>query len=1015
MKNKGVFLAAILTVVLCFSGNVLAYPGGDGSAGNPYQISSFGDWFALMGDSGHWGSCFILTADVDLVGAGLAPVGNNIVPFTGIFDGGGHIISNAFIIQPGDDFIGLFGFLGPSGQIRNLGVENVNITGNDYVGGLVGINVGSLTACYSTGDVSGNGAVGGLVGENDGFLTACYATGSVTGIGWDVGGLVGENWGTATACFWDIQTCFPATVGVGFGTSAGVIGKITLQMKTQSTFTSAGWDFSATDGDPADWWMPADSYPRLVYITSTPDHYTSGNGSPGNPYQIANVDDFDLLTLDPNNWDKCFILTADINLIGRTFTHAPIAPDTNDADWDFQGTPFTGIFDGNSHTISNLTIPPTEQSYIGLFGNNQGAIHNLGVVDVNIREDSGNYVGGLVGWNSGTLTDCYAKGFFLGNAWVGGLVGYNDGTLTDCNAKGSVSGNGYVGGLVGMNGDYGEPEFTPTGGPITSCHANCSVTGISSVGGLVGVNWGPLTSCYAIGSVSGGGLSQVGGLVGANGDSMDMCYATGPVSGNNYVGGLVGWNWHTTLTSCYATGPVSGVDYVGGLAGRNSSTLTDCNATGSSVTGNNYVGGLTGVNEADYDSIALTDCNAKGDVIGNNYVGGLTGWNDAGYGSITLTSCYAEGDVTGYDYVGSLVGLNDGTLTDCYATGFVTGTGGVHIGGLVGNNTGAIVNLVLAGPGKLENVQAIANPPSGNYPLGLNSTYFPIGFFEFTVSDIPMGGSTTVNIFYEMPPGQTVNTYYKYGKEAVGDSNHWYPFIWDGTTGAQFGSNAIILHFVDGQRGDDDLTVNGKIVDPGGPAFIATFGSLQVTLGPAAAVTAGAQWNVDGGVWRNSGVTVSGLSVGSHTVNYNVVTGWTSPANQNVSISNGATTNATGSYTYYVGYSFGGILQPINADGSSIFKLGSTVQVKFQLRDAAGNFVTNAVAKLYLTKIDDAVEGSDLEAVSTSAATTGNLFRYADNQYIFNLGTKSLTAGTWRLNIVLDDGTSRYVDISLRK
>ena len=120
--------------------------------------------------------------------------------------------------------------------------------------------------------------------------------------------------------------------------------------------------------------------------------------------------------------------------------------------------------------------------------------------------------------------------------------------------------------------------------------------------------------------------------------------------------------------------------------------------------------------------------------------------------------------------------------------------------------------------------------------------------------------------------------------------------------------------------------------------------------------------------------------------------------------------NACGSYTYHLGYSIGCI-----NDGSSIFKLGSTVPVKFQLRDAAGNFVTNAVAKLYLTKIDNAVEGSELEAVSTSAASTGNLFRCADNQYIFNLGTKSLTAGTWRLNIVLDDGTSRYVDISLRK
>ena len=123
----------------------------------------------------------------------------------------------------------------------------------------------------------------------------------------------------------------------------------------------------------------------------------------------------------------------------------------------------------------------------------------------------------------------------------------------------------------------------------------------------------------------------------------------------------------------------------------------------------------------------------------------------------------------------------------------------------------------------------------------------------------------------------------------------------------------------------------------------------------------------------------------------------------------------TASVTYYVRYSFGGILQPINADGTSIFKLGSTIPVKFQLRDAAGNFVLTAVAKIYLTKIGNGISGSELEAVSTSAATTGNLFRLADSQYIFNLSTKPLSVGTWQIRIELNDGTSQLVNISLRK
>ena len=117
-----------------------------------------------------------------------------------------------------------------------------------------------------------------------------------------------------------------------------------------------------------------------------------------------------------------------------------------------------------------------------------------------------------------------------------------------------------------------------------------------------------------------------------------------------------------------------------------------------------------------------------------------------------------------------------------------------------------------------------------------------------------------------------------------------------------------------------------------------------------------------------------------------------------------------------VGYYFSGFRPPINDDGTSIFKLKSTVPVKFQLKDFRGNFISTAVAKIYTAKIGNSVIGTETEAISTSAATTGNLFRYdaTDNQYIFNLGTKTLSAGTWQIRVLLDDGTSKTVLISLR-
>lgn len=112
-----------------------------------------------------------------------------------------------------------------------------------------------------------------------------------------------------------------------------------------------------------------------------------------------------------------------------------------------------------------------------------------------------------------------------------------------------------------------------------------------------------------------------------------------------------------------------------------------------------------------------------------------------------------------------------------------------------------------------------------------------------------------------------------------------------------------------------------------------------------------------------------------------------------------------------------GILQPINADGSSIFKLGSTVPVKFALTGSCAVAVQGSlVAKLFVAKLTNNVAGTELEATSTSAADSGNTFRYdpTSAQYVFNLGTKSLSSGTWQLRIDLGDGAARTVRISLK-
>lgn len=118
-------------------------------------------------------------------------------------------------------------------------------------------------------------------------------------------------------------------------------------------------------------------------------------------------------------------------------------------------------------------------------------------------------------------------------------------------------------------------------------------------------------------------------------------------------------------------------------------------------------------------------------------------------------------------------------------------------------------------------------------------------------------------------------------------------------------------------------------------------------------------------------------------------------------------------------YSWSGVLQPVNADGSSVFKLGSTVPVKFQLTGASAG-ITGLAARLYLAQLSGDIAGSEQEAVSTSAADSGNTFRYTGGQYLFNLGTRTLAQGTYLLRIDLGDGmvatreNGRLVVISLR-
>jgi len=150
---------------------------------------------------------------------------------------------------------------------------------------------------------------------------------------------------------------------------------------------------------------------------------------------------------------------------------------------------FTGIFDGNGHTITGLKINRLFGE-VGLFGSiNNSEIKNVGMIDANISGD-GHYVGGLVGYNNNsTTTNCYSTGAVSGDNDVGGLFGQMGNTVaTNCYSTCAVSGDGEsIGGLAGS-------IFSNT---TTNCYSTGAVSGSTNVGGFVGYNYlGTYDNCF---------------------------------------------------------------------------------------------------------------------------------------------------------------------------------------------------------------------------------------------------------------------------------------------------------------------------------------------------------------------------------------------------------------------------------------------------------------------------------------------------------------------------------------
>jgi hypothetical protein len=356
--------------------------------------------------------------------------------------------------------------------------------------------------------------------------------------------------------------------------------------------------------------------------------YSGGTGEPNAPYLIATPNDLNSIGLDPNDWDKHFLMTEDINLL-----------DITDSQFNLIGNnskPFTGLFDGNNHTIMKFTYSEYfAYFYSALFSVVDGpeaVIKNVIMVDADVN-NTGGRMACLVGeLQEGLVSNCHViNGRVNAENLAGLLVGTNQSQIVNCSSSGLCSAMEMAGGLVGFMMDQGT---------ITNCHsdANVTVKYNGMAGGLVGYhNGGLIINCYSTGRVEGLAYSgKVGGLVGYNLSEIERCYSTAEVIGGDDegIGGLVGGNIGT-VSKCFATGDVNGVIDVGGLVGYN------------------YSGGIIS------DSYSCGDVNA--------------------------TCCYAAGLVSG----------NDGIVERCYSTGevIISNRPPPHPGsGLISHDNNSVIN-----------------------------------------------------------------------------------------------------------------------------------------------------------------------------------------------------------------------------------------------------------------------------------------------------------------------------------
>ena len=432
---------------------------------------------------------------------------------------------------------GIAGMNGSGATIsRSYSVGNVSASGTDTneAGGIVGEDNGTTTSCYSTGNITASGGssynyAGGIAGySSTGNITNCYATGAVSASGGDTyaGGIAGRrNSGEIINCVALNSSVTADSTNVGrvigdlggtnnraipmSGITVAALGDATSKdgatIGTGDVLVADYWKnttngiwkdvFATNPDDDKPWVVENGKLPTLYWqdtAPSLPAHFAAGARA-DNPILVSDAAG---LAAIADGLGKHYKLIDNIN-VGTNWT--PIGSTSANA--------FTGSLNGNGYAVtigtiaSGLaveTISVIDNTYVGLFGyiGAGGVVERLAVTGTltYTGTDSGNvFIGGIAGYNCGTIKNCYTTASVSGTGlgargvYAGGIAGYNLGMIENCYARGTVSGSGhftYVGGIVGLIEDAGTVQN------CVALNSNVTATGSGStaVGRIVGQN-----------------------------------------------------------------------------------------------------------------------------------------------------------------------------------------------------------------------------------------------------------------------------------------------------------------------------------------------------------------------------------------------------------------------------------------------------------------------------------------------------------------------------------------------